>query len=350
MVSLFQKPPLSKVNARHLLDDLASSYSYSLEEAVLVEMIANSLDARSTNIHISLNVDDGTLTIEDGGGGMSQDDFEKYHDLAESRKERGRGIGFAGLGAKLAHKVAHKVVTETRVGVYRDASEWRFKGDDLTWNHTRARTLQDNGTKVTLYLAQRWRRILRRDFVEGVIERHYGALLDPFLSKIYEWEAIYPQGVTFYTKEIDEAQEPQERHRVPKLLEQETARLLNRIPELRYLFAAPLRDRVASPDPSGDTPATLVDLAQFTRGLEAGGGGGEGVAVFPVVEEGQAPMPQDDGQVPTRLRPRSIRGGPHIERGPIAKRDQLGRRRLCECQHSSSGIYQSRPTAPPALS
>ena len=40
MVSVFQRPQLSKVNARHLLDDLASSYTYALDEAVLVELIA----------------------------------------------------------------------------------------------------------------------------------------------------------------------------------------------------------------------------------------------------------------------------------------------------------------------
>ena len=101
MVSRLRKSNLSKVNARHLLDDLASGYTYALEEAVLVELIANSLDAKCSNVYIDLSTQSSTLTVRDDGQGMDPDAFEKYHDLAESRKERGSGIGFAGLGAKL---------------------------------------------------------------------------------------------------------------------------------------------------------------------------------------------------------------------------------------------------------
>jgi hypothetical protein len=32
----------SKINFRHLLDDLRDAYTYSIEEAVLVELVANS--------------------------------------------------------------------------------------------------------------------------------------------------------------------------------------------------------------------------------------------------------------------------------------------------------------------
>ena len=47
MVPLLRKHQISKVNARHLLDDLAASYSYSLNEAVLVELIANARSIHS---------------------------------------------------------------------------------------------------------------------------------------------------------------------------------------------------------------------------------------------------------------------------------------------------------------
>ena len=132
MVALLRKTQISKINARHLLDDLASSYSYSLHEAVLVELIANALDAKCSNVFIDLDPKAKTLTVADDGSGMGADEFEKYHDLAESRKVRGQGIGFAGLGAKLGHQLAGKVLTETRSGGYRDASEWTFRGSDLT--------------------------------------------------------------------------------------------------------------------------------------------------------------------------------------------------------------------------
>ena len=127
MVSVFQRTQTSKVNARHLLDDLASSYTYALDEAVLVELIANSLDAKAANIRINLDPNKSTLTVQDDGAGMTQDEFERYHDLAESAKVRGSGIGFARLGAKLAHQVGKRVVTETRSDSYRGASEWSPK-------------------------------------------------------------------------------------------------------------------------------------------------------------------------------------------------------------------------------
>ena len=142
MVQLFKKPQLSRVNARHLLDDLASDYTYPVEEAVVVEMIANSLDAGASNIEFTTNAEKGLLTVRDDGLGMDKEEFERYHDLAESQKVRGKGIGFAGLGAKLGHIVATQVVTETRKGSYRDVSEWRFRRDDLEWQRAGRRSLR----------------------------------------------------------------------------------------------------------------------------------------------------------------------------------------------------------------
>jgi hypothetical protein len=198
MVGLLQKRRISRVNARHLLDDLASSYTFAVEEAVLVELIANSLDAKSSEIHLTVNEKGRSLSIEDNGTGMSEEDFEKYHDLAESRKERGHGIGFAGLGGKLAHKVARKVITETQSATYHGASEWYFKGDDLEWTSRGSKALKHVGTRVTLHLEQTAQSMLGLDFVESVIRDHYGTLLDPFLSEIYQWESIYPNGVAFH--------------------------------------------------------------------------------------------------------------------------------------------------------
>ena len=196
MVSLLRRPQISKVNARHLLEDLASTYSYSVEEAVLVELIANSLDAKATEISIDLDSRKVTLTVRDNGIGMGADEFESYHDLAESRKVKGRGIGFAGLGAKLGHKVARKVVTETRSDGYRDASDWSLNGNDLEWKHIRSRSLRGDGTRVTLFISPKRRRMMSPNFVRDTIATHYGALLDPFLSEVYIWASIYPEGVT----------------------------------------------------------------------------------------------------------------------------------------------------------
>ena len=89
MVNLFQKPRLSKVNARHLLDDLAGSYSHGIEETVLVELIANALDAAADRIDFQVDADNRRFSVKDNGIGMTQEEFVRYHDLAESRKQWG---------------------------------------------------------------------------------------------------------------------------------------------------------------------------------------------------------------------------------------------------------------------
>lgn len=67
MAQLFRKPQLSRVHALHLLDDLASDYTYPVEEAAVVEMIANSLDAGASNIEFTTNAQKGVLTVKEDG-------------------------------------------------------------------------------------------------------------------------------------------------------------------------------------------------------------------------------------------------------------------------------------------
>ncbi|MGH7564652.1 MAG: hypothetical protein ACREK5_09555 [Gemmatimonadota bacterium] len=45
---------------------------------------------------------------------MSRQALSRYHDLAVTGKQRGRSIGFAGVGIKLGLLVSDQVVTETR--------------------------------------------------------------------------------------------------------------------------------------------------------------------------------------------------------------------------------------------
>ena len=57
------------------------------------------------------------LTIVDDGVGMRRRELARYHDVASSTKIRGAGIGFAGVGIKVALLVCTDVVTETLRGV-----------------------------------------------------------------------------------------------------------------------------------------------------------------------------------------------------------------------------------------
>lgn len=186
----------SAVDFKHLLDDLADDYPFPPHEALLVEMIANALDAKAGNIAIRVHPKVRTLEIADSGTGMSLQDFFDYHNFAVSRKRKGVGIGFAGLGAKLGVKLSEVVITETRTPSYWGASRWFFKGDKLVWVESNERTLSSNGTKVTYKLPADCP-LLDADEVVQLIQTHYTPLLDPHFARLYRRPGIYAKGVTF---------------------------------------------------------------------------------------------------------------------------------------------------------
>src|SRR2546428_7045456 len=89
-----------EVNIHNMMDDFLKMYNEEPHEVLILESIANALDANASTIKIV--VEDDVYTIEDDGTGMTEKGFEEnYHSLAFSTKIRGEGIGFAGVGAKL---------------------------------------------------------------------------------------------------------------------------------------------------------------------------------------------------------------------------------------------------------
>ena len=104
----------SGIDYSHFLDDIRDMYPFSIDEAVLVEFVANSLDAKTGVIDIRIDPDQSTFELTDTGNGMDKKGFESYHNFSTSFKRKGDGIGFAGLGAKLALKIADRIVSETR--------------------------------------------------------------------------------------------------------------------------------------------------------------------------------------------------------------------------------------------
>ena len=118
----------TRVNLRHLLEDIRDTYPFPIEEVILTELVANALDSASSEIRFVVRADPPALTVCDNGKGMSPPQLDRYHDIAATTKQRGTGIGFAGLGAKLALLVAGAVVTETRAGQSTNATRWRLEG------------------------------------------------------------------------------------------------------------------------------------------------------------------------------------------------------------------------------
>ena len=88
----------TRVDIQHLLEDLRDAYPGALEETILTEVVANSLDSGATCLRLTADPASATLTIVDDGSGMRRTDLVRYHDLASSTKQRGQGIGFAGVG------------------------------------------------------------------------------------------------------------------------------------------------------------------------------------------------------------------------------------------------------------
>src|ERR1044071_8912438 len=104
----------TRVDLLHLLEDLRDAYPGSLEETILTEIVANSLDSGACRIKIETDPAQSRLTVIDDGSGMRRQELARYHDIAASAKSRGEGIGFAGVGIKLGLLVSEEVVTETR--------------------------------------------------------------------------------------------------------------------------------------------------------------------------------------------------------------------------------------------
>jgi len=186
----------TRVDLLHLLEDLRDGYSTPLEETIVIELVANSLDARASKISFKVDKKRSVIEVVDDGAGMNPEEFESYHDIAATTKIRGRGIGFAGVGIKLALLVAEKVITETRKKSFHSSSEWSLEDRyHAPWDYLNFKTLSTDGTKIIICLKNKSFPLLSSKFIEKVIQNRYRPLLDENFYKIFR--SIYPEGVEF---------------------------------------------------------------------------------------------------------------------------------------------------------
>jgi hypothetical protein len=186
----------TRVDLLHLLEDLRDAYPGALEETILTEIVANSLDSGAHTIRVASDPAGGTLTVADDGCGMQRRDLARYHDIAASTKTRGQGIGFAGVGIKLGLLLCEFVHTETRRGKSCVASQWRLASrHKAPWKWVPpAGLVAERGTAVRLHLSNPLSPLLDAGFVEGTVRRHFEPLLDPTFTILAEH---YREGVTF---------------------------------------------------------------------------------------------------------------------------------------------------------
>ncbi len=131
----------------------------------------------------------------DNGVGMKRPQLKNYHNIASSAKLRGQGIGFAGVGAKLSLLSAERVITESRGGHgSQSATEWQLTSPyRAPWKYIpfSGTITRGRGTSVTIYFEDGQTHLLKPEFVENTIIRHFYPLLSPqfynqFLKYFYK--------------------------------------------------------------------------------------------------------------------------------------------------------------------
>jgi len=193
----------SSVNFRKLIKDLSEMYNFPIAEVVLTELIANSLDAEANVIKVYYDSKNYKLTVEDFGQGMTESQFKEYHDFAADLKQRGTGIGFAGLGAKISFNIASKVITQTLSDKFKGGSNWFLKSKkELIWEDlNRLESLNHKGTKVEVFFnpIEEVKMYSEVDF-ENAIINHFLPLFDNNFMDIYEGIGYYKK-LQFYFNE-----------------------------------------------------------------------------------------------------------------------------------------------------
>jgi len=187
----------TRVDLKHLLEDIRDGYSCPIEEAILTELVANALDSGCSRIDIRIEPEQKRLTFTDNGEGMNRQEFVKYHDIASTAKVRGKGIGFAGVGAKLALLVCREVITETRRARSCLCSRWWLESSfRAPWEDVGELSIvPEKGTGVRLHFHDREAaNLLRVDYVAQAIRDHFYPLLDAEFTKVLSH--IYPCGIT----------------------------------------------------------------------------------------------------------------------------------------------------------
>lgn len=189
----------TSVNFRKLIQDLADMYPFEVCEVVIAELVANSLDAHSVHIRINYDPSSKVLVLADDGNGMDATEFEKYHDFAAALKERGTGIGFAGLGAKISFNIGDRVVTQTRGDTFEGGSDWHLYPDGrLLWEDVPAEGLAGRGTMVKIqFRPDTHISYSTREELVAVLKRHYLPLFNSHFLDLYARLGIYSKDLRF---------------------------------------------------------------------------------------------------------------------------------------------------------
>jgi hypothetical protein len=248
----------TRVDLRHLLEDLRDAYPGEIEETILSEVVANALDSGASSIRVLADAGERTVVVVDDGSGMGRRQLARYHDLATSGKTRGEGIGFAGVGIKLGLLVAEAVLTETRRGSTHVASRWnlasRYKAP---WQWVPPPGwVGERGTAVGLHLRNPLSPLLDPGYVEAMLRLHYEPLFDASFDEMLA--PHYPRGVDFAVNG-----RPLERSHPTASVER--AGLAVKLPRKRKAAASGFLERSSSPLPEDRRGIAVSTLGKVIR-------------------------------------------------------------------------------------
>jgi len=190
--------PETRTKLKHLLEDIRDNYPFPIEEAIITELIANSLDSKCSVIDLQTDPRLERLTLTDDGEGMTRTNFVEYHDIASTGKVRGKGIGFAGVGAKLALLICREIFTETKRRAATLSSRWWLQDEyRAPWEMVQPLGLvpHPSGTAVRLQFHRSAADcLLDPAAVADIARKHFYPLLDHEFTTVLR--LIYPRGVT----------------------------------------------------------------------------------------------------------------------------------------------------------
>ena len=178
---------------------IIKKWLYSDKDIFLREIVANAVDAITKFkkladlgeakadegeycVKVSVDKDSGTLTVEDNGIGMTEDEVEKYITqiafsgaadfLEKYEKAGGEGIiGHFGLGFYSAYMVSENIEIFTKS--YReDAAGVHWESDGESTYTIEECDKADRGTRIVMHIAKEEKEFLEEGVIRGLIEKY----------------------------------------------------------------------------------------------------------------------------------------------------------------------------------
>lgn len=194
---------------------IIKKFLYSDHEIFIREIVSNAVDATQKmktladvgdfkgelgdlSVHISINKEEGTLTISDRGIGMTAEEVDKYinqialssaNDFLDKYKENANAIiGHFGLGFYSSFMVSKKVEIITKS--YKEdaqAVKWSCDGTpEFTMEETER---EERGTDIILYIDDDNKEFLEKAKVESLLKKYCRFLAVPIIfGKKQEWK------------------------------------------------------------------------------------------------------------------------------------------------------------------